>query len=409
MLRRHWPAALAATAVLVFGSYLAYTQFLSRRVQQDVEVMMAVYAQVQEQINSLAGQDSVPTVLGPTSSQEQGFLTALAAMQARLQEVGVPIVMLTPEGRPYAWRNVPGLADPPGDAAVREQAAAYAGTLRRELPANRLITPVGSIVWGKHPLLRWLDWVPWLQVTGGLLVILVAVAVIRADLRAEREHLWSAMARELAHQMGTPLSSLAGWIEILRLPERETEGMPSRAHIGDVIAADVERLERVSRRFELIGKPPDLEEVQVADVVWELERYMRPRLPTLGTGIRLRVRMPRDLPPIRGNRVLLAWGLENIIKNAVDALAGRGGSILVAADCAGGNVRLYIADDGPGIDPAVRDRIFEAGVTSKTSGWGVGLALARRIVEKVHGGRISARSRRRGGTVFSVTLPTARG
>ncbi|MEX0893368.1 MAG: HAMP domain-containing sensor histidine kinase [Gemmatimonadota bacterium] len=406
MLRRYWPAALAAVAVVVFGSYLAYTQFLSRRIERDVDVMMAVYSHVQQQINSLAGLDSVPAELLPTSPEAQGYLTALAAMQARLQEVGVPIVMFDAAGRVYAWRNVPGL-EVTSDPADRAAADAYAEELREKLPANRLVTPVGSIVWGKHPLLRWLDWVPWLQVTGGMLLVLVAVAVIRSDLRAERERLWSAMARELAHQMGTPLSSLAGWIEILRLPEHEAEGMPSRQHIADVVAADVERLERVSRRFELIGKPPDLEEVRLDEVVRELEGYMRPRLPTLGPGIRLRVRVPADLPPIRGNRVLLAWGLENVVKNAVDALAGRGGRILIMADSAGGRVRLAVGDDGPGIDPAVRERIFEPGVTSKSSGWGVGLALARRIVEDVHDGRISVRARRSGGTVFTVSLPVA--
>ena len=169
----------------------------------------------------------------------------------------------------------------------------------------------------------------------------------------------------------------------------------------------VERLERVSRRFELIGKPQALEPVEVREVIHELEHYFRPRLPKLGHGIRLRTRLGRGIPLIRANGVLLAWALENVVKNAIDALAGRGGKILVAAHAQGGEVHVHIADNGPGIDPLVRDRIFEPGVTTKAGGWGVGLSLTRRIVEELHGGRIVVRPRSGGGTVFDIVLPAA--
>jgi signal transduction histidine kinase len=240
---------------------------------------------------------------------------------------------------------------------------------------------------------------------------------MRADMRAHRERLWSAMARELAHQMGTPLSSLAGWVEVLQLTAEERRAMAATDHIGRVMQADVERLERVSRRFELIGKPPALERVAVADVVDELVSYFRPRLPHLGKGITLRARVDRDLPSIRANQVLLVWALENIIKNAIDALAGRGGRISFmalrggtppAAGTDANSLHLVITDNGPGIAPAVRDRIFEPGVTTKAGGWGVGLSLSLRIVEELHHGRITVHGHPRGGTVFDVVLPVAR-
>src|SRR5690606_19994792 len=132
-----------------------------------------------------------------------------------------------------------------------------------------------------------------------------------------------------------------------------------------VMQADVERLERVSRRFELIGKPPALERIEAADVMHELVSYFRPRLPHLGKGITLRARVHPDLPPIRANQVLLVWALENIIKNAIDALAGRGGRISFMAMRGGrppvagtspDSLHLVITDDGPGIAPPVRDR-----------------------------------------------------
>jgi signal transduction histidine kinase len=181
--------------------------------------------------------------------------------------------------------------------------------------------------------------------------------------------------------------------------------MASTERIADVVSTDVDRLERVSRRFELIGQPPKLEVVKVDDVVDELVSYFRPRLPRLARGIDLRVRIADDLPVIEANRVLLVWALENVVKNGIDALAGRGGRITILARTGNGTVDIHIADNGPGIDASVRDRIFEAGVSTKSSGWGVGLSLTQRIVESLHGGRISVRNRRSGGAVFDIRMP----
>jgi signal transduction histidine kinase len=205
--------------------------------------------------------------------------------------------------------------------------------------------------------------------------------------------------------MGTPLSSLSGWVEVLSLPPAERESFADDHHIAGVMAADVERLERVSRRFELIGKPQPLDAVALGDVVDELDRYFRPRLPKFGADISLRSRVQRGLPPVRANRVLLVWALENVVKNAIDALGGRGGHILMVAHRDQDRVHIKIADDGPGIPAAIRDRIFEAGVSSKRGGWGVGLSLTRRIVQDLHDGHIAVHSRRRGGTVFDISLP----
>jgi signal transduction histidine kinase len=207
--------------------------------------------------------------------------------------------------------------------------------------------------------------------------------------------------------MGTPLSSLSGWLEVLGLPHGEREAFADDTHIASVMAADVERLERVSRRFELIGKPQPLDDVRVADVVDELDAYFRPRLPKFGTGIAFRARVQRNLPPVRGNRVLLVWAVENVVKNAIDALGGRGGQIVVLAHRGDESVHLKVADDGPGVPVHLRDRIFEPGVSSKQGGWGVGLSLTQRIVRDLHHGQVSVRTRRRGGTVFDITLPTA--
>jgi signal transduction histidine kinase len=391
MRRRYWPVTLAVLAVLVLGSYLVFTRYVIREVKAQAGINSLIFSLVQRGL------------LG----EEEDALTALYEIQGVLTAIRVPMVVMNAEGEPYGAANapfVPDFATEQGRQRVRE----FAADLQRRNPANRaVVAGSGVVVFGDPAYVQWLRLVPWLQAAGGAVLLLLAFGLLQADVRAERERLWAAMARELAHQMGTPLSSLSGWMEVLALPDAERAALASTEHIARVIGADVERLERVSRRFELIGKPPVVEPVPVAAVLQELEAYFRPRLPRLGRGVRMRVRAAEGLPDIRANRVLLVWALENVVKNAVDALSGRGGRILVVAH--GGadasRVHIHIADDGPGIAPGVRDRIFEPGVSTKSGGWGVGLSLTRRIVEQLHGGRVSARSRAGGGTVFDFVLP----
>jgi signal transduction histidine kinase len=340
----------------------------------------------------------------------------LLDLQAELQQLDVPIVFFNAAGQPQAARNLPfewELETEEGRMRVHRYASRLAGAR----PENVIsMTGVGSFYFGDPPILGWLRWVPYFQVGAGVLLILIAGIVLRADVRAHREALWSAMARELAHQMGTPLSSLSGWVEVLQLPAEERDMMAATDRIGRLMQADVDRLERVSHRFELIGKRQPLKKVEVETVVDELVDYFRPRLPHLGKGIALRARVEPGLPAIAANEVLLVWALENIVRNAVDALAGRGGRISIIAiaeeaqalNRAGDSVHIIIADNGPGIAPSVRNSIFEPGVSTKTGGWGVGLSLSRRIIEELHNGRIEVEDRPSGGTVFDVSLPVIR-
>jgi len=392
MIRIKWPVALATLFVLLIGWGLVYTQNIFNRVQANSELMSRIYTEVQE---------------GLMSSNPNRETQALLELQRIVTESGVPLVVMGPGDTVHSHVNLPFEVDDmtaEGQARIR----AYVREFEDKYP------PIGDpgglqhIHFGDSAEARSLRSWPFLQATGLLLTVFIGFLVIRYQRRAEGEKAWTAMARELAHQLGTPLSSLAGWLEVLRLPEDERPGDLDDLDIASSIGEDLERLERISHRFELIGTEPELESLSVRQVVADLEAYLAARIPRLARkGVELLVDIPRGLPRVKGNEVLLIWALENVVKNALDALAGRGGKITIYARAIGGDwVSLRIRDTGPGVDPEIRDRIFEPGVTSKAGGWGVGLALSRRIVEGVHGGKIELLETVEG-TTFQIRLPVA--
>jgi signal transduction histidine kinase len=193
------------------------------------------------------------------------------------------------------------------------------------------------------------------------------------------------MARESAHQLGTPLSSLAGWVELLE--ERASDGSTHAA--VSHMRGDLDRLDRVAHRFERIGREPKLQPVDIGAIVERITKYFQARVPTLANTIIIESEIAPHLPVIHGDPVLLEWAVEVLTKNAIDALAGRGGRIRVAATVAEGDgVVVSVTDDGPGVPRELRSRIFEPGFSTKKSGWGIGLSLTKRIVEENHEGRL---------------------
>ncbi|MEX2584417.1 MAG: HAMP domain-containing sensor histidine kinase [Gemmatimonadota bacterium] len=390
MRNRYWPTALAILAAVVLGGYLLYTELLMREMRRDALVHSSIYLQILRGLN-----DPSPGAADQT----------LLALIDDVQDLGIPIVVADAEGAPAFSSNLPFQADP-NDPSDQARLYEYMAELERQNPP--MVEPgLGVVYVGDPPIISRLRWIPWLQV-GALACLLAAAAImLRHNQRVERERIWATMARESAHQMATPLSSLAGWVEILRLPPQEREEMASLPAVTAEMESDLERLEKVSRRFEWIGRPVRWEAVDVRAVLRTLERYVRVRMPQLARNVELTVEVEEGLPPIRGNPVLLEWALENLVKNALDAIAGAGGIIQVTANRESERrVTIQIADNGPGVAASVRSEIFEPGVTTKKGGWGVGLSLSRRIVEDVHGGRLSLLPTEVG-ALFVIELPTA--
>jgi len=320
---------------------------------------------------------------------------ALQDLSALMRESGVPIIVTDARGTVTASANLP--KEILGSNA---RIAQYARELARE--NKPVVEPgVGTVYFGNTRLVEGLRIIPALQALLIAMFLTAGIYALRTRGRADREQIWAGMARESAHQLGTPLSSMSGWIELLR---DHDSGDPVVTHALAHMDGDLERLRRVAFRFERIGRPPRREKVDVGDVVERVATYFRARVPTLAKAVTIRSVRRGESLVVDGDPVLLEWAIESLAKNAIDALAGRGGRVTLSVqELPEGRVRIRVKDNGPGVPRELRKRIFDAGFSTKEKGWGIGLSLARRIVTEGHDGRLLLQSGTRGAT-FDIIL-----
>src|SRR6476469_5296072 len=319
---------------------------------------------------------------------------ALLRLGEQVRSLGLPLVVTDRTGRVTAAANLPFDA-PLDDPRVKR----YATRLDRQNPP--ITDPVvGTVHYGPLPAQRNLIGLAVLQ--GLTIAVMVAVAVFayRSAMAAQRDRLWVAMAREAAHQMGTPLTSLQGWIE--RVRSRSTPP----PDLADHLAADAERLDRVAQRFERIGNPAKREPVGLGALADRVAGYFRPRLPKRANPIELRLEARGMGPMVVGDSVLLEWAHEALVKTAIDALQGRAGTIILRVGAEQGMGEIRVIDDGPGVARDIRRTLFEPGITTKEGGWGIGLALARRVVEDAHRGTLTLEPTDKGAS-FVIRIPLA--
>jgi nitrogen-specific signal transduction histidine kinase len=378
-MRRLAPVTLVTIGVLaLLGWYVAYTRGVVRELRQEASRVGLMYARVYHGLNN------------PSDDAAEA---ALFDLSNHIRESGVPIIVTDTQGNPTAQANLPF-----GPSPSSQQVRSYIPELDRQ-NAPVVEPGVGTVHYGNTPLVRGLILIPVLQSMLIGMILLAGAYALRTRGRADREQIWAGMARESAHQLGTPLSSISGWIELLR--ESEPEPMTDAAL--DHMEADLERLKRVAHRFERIGRPPRQEPVDLAELVDRVATYFRARVPTLAQRVTVSSSHQGDLV-IQGDAVLLEWALESLAKNAIDALAGSDGKVEISAvTLPEGRVRLRVADDGPGVPREIRNQIFDPGFSTKEKGWGIGLSLARRIVRDSHGGELNLVPTERGAT-FEIVL-----
>jgi len=378
--RRLAPVTIVTVCVAaLLGWYVVYTQGVVRELRREASRVGLMYARVYDGLNDP----------GPDAAT-----TALLDLSRHIRESGVPLIITDANGTPTAAANLP--RELPLDSPeIRE----FIRALDRQ---NQPIAEgdAGTVHFGNTPLVRGLRIIPLLQSLLIGMFLLAGAYGLRTRGRADREQIWAGMARESAHQLGTPISSMSGWIELLR----EAGGDPMTESALAHMEGDLERLKRVANRFERIGRPPKKEKVDIGELVERVATYFRARVPTLAQRVTVNSHRGDEPLIVNGDPVLLEWAIESLAKNAIDALAGRDGQVDMSASALPeGRVRIRVSDNGPGVPRELGRRIFEPGFSTKEHGWGIGLPLARRIVRDNHGGELLLAPSERGAT-FDIIL-----
>ena len=223
----------------------------------------------------------------------------------------------------------------------------------------------------------------------------------------EHSAIWGGLAKETAHQLGTPISSLLAWAELLHERGRET-GDATLAELSESMQNDLERLQKTTARFGMIGTQPPLTEVNMAEIFEEVRAYFEKRLPHISRRVEIQL-MLHGVPPVLANAQLLHWVFENLIRNSLDAMDKADGWIQIepAHDKRHNDVVIRYADNGSGIDRENQRKIFEPGMSTKTHGWGLGLMVVQRIIREYHHGSIRMVKTSPEGTTFEIRLPVA--
>ena len=395
---------IAGTCILVTGALL-YNNSLMTRMKAQSEKTTRLFSRfigiAMEDVSEESSQDFIREVRGAIS---------------------LPFVLTDRAGRPVVWSGI-GIdmladdeygrvidfdPDDPDDPLLEKvQRTAMQFDHVNEPVSVESETLALVIHYGPSKLSRELRVAPFVQLGVFIIFIIFGLLGMRAVKTGEQRLIWVGMAKETAHQLGTPLSSIMGWLAIIR--DKASEEGCSSALDGpvDEASADVDRLSRISSRFSKIGSAPPLEYEKISQIIEDTVDYFERRRPALKINSTIEIDV-EELPLVRCSADLLGWVFENLIKNSLDAIAGKDGKINISGRVDRGEnaVVILFSDNGKGMSAGMKKKVFDPGYTTKSRGWGLGLALVKRIVEEIHGGSIKVAHTHPGdGATFEITFP----
>ena len=369
---------LVVTAVVMSVGSLVICHFLVRDLKHEEQRKMEIWAEAMRSLNSADEYTDLTLVLTVLNSNST-----------------IPVVVLDREGEVQDYRNIP-----LREGSAEEQMRAVKRKAQSMMDAGRVIrvylssTDYMEICYADSLLLRRLAWWPYVQLGLVFVFVVVAIFALLSSKRAEQNKVWVGLSKETAHQLGTPISSLMAWQEMLRETYPDDELLPE-------MGKDVERLQRIAERFSKIGSLPELRPESLNEVLSAVTQYISRRA---SNRVRLTCTVPQQPLIVPMCSSLFEWVVENLCKNAIDAMDGQG-SITLTASTEGALAVVEVADTGKGIPKNKFRTVFTPGFTTKKRGWGLGLSLAKRIVEEYHHGRIYVKNSEVGrGTTFRIEL-----
>jgi signal transduction histidine kinase len=398
---------LVGLAFLIVAGTLYYTQYLVEGLKHSERKTLKFYANL---LQTSAGPDA-----GPDLSDLVLTMT---------QNIDFPIILTDPDGEPksFAFKGDTSFLDLIKNIPLDTSQPAYLqrqylidrtkdmGEIYEPLPVfeftensatGRRDSSINTLIfYDDSGLIKQIRLVPVIGIVIIAMFILVGYISFSHIKRNEQSNIWVGMAKETAHQLGTPLSSMLGWIELLRLMPEDKEQVLEAA--GEM-ERDVERLNRIAHRFSKIGSAAQVTPVEIGGVLRNVQNYFERRLPHLGRKVSLLIDAPEPIW-VAINVDLFEWVFENLVRNAADAIDHPDGVITLSARKINGAAYIDVSDNGRGIDAKIRKDIFRPGFSTKSRGWGLGLSLAKRIVEEYHGGKITIKQTSSAGTTFRIRL-----
>ena len=370
-------------AVLIAFASVVVSHLLINDLAKEEATRMEVWAEAMRSLNAADEHTDIALVLKVSNENHT-----------------IPVLVINRQGHVQTYRNVKlqgkNQADSIKDAVSQAQRMRDDGHVIRIMLDNR--NDYIDVCYAESLLLRRLSWYPYVQLGVILLFAGLAVFALLTLKRAEQNHVWVGLSKETAHQLGTPISSLMAWMEIMK------EAYPDDKLLSEM-DNDVKRLQLIADRFSKIGSQPTPEQADLIAVLQRVVAYMDSR--TSRTVV-IMLHASAEKVMLNLNVSLFEWVIENLCKNAVDALEGRSGRIDIYVMQKEQTVVIDLVDTGKGIRQKDMKNVFRPGFTTKQRGWGLGLSLARRIVEEYHHGKIFVKQSEVGqGTTFRIILPVS--
>jgi anti-sigma regulatory factor (Ser/Thr protein kinase) len=367
---------------LVIGLF-SYTGFLSRELREDNREVVKLYAEI------IAG------AVNDDSNSNIDFI-----FENIIKKVKFPIIQSDTKKNPQLWTNLP------KEVNTYEERISFIKSMdviNEPIPLiyfDQESEPItfGFLHYGDSSLIQKIKIWTYVEIISIGLFICIGFVGFSYIRHSEKQNIWIGLSRETAHQLGTPVSALLGWLDYLKHEKTDLE------KILPEIESDIERLQQVNRRFSKMGSKPELEYFNLSKRISSTLEYLEKRMPSLGGKVILVNKIDPDVK-IKANGTLISWAVENLIRNGIDAINKENGKIEVALKQDVHYVKIHITDNGCGIPKKDWKNIFRPGFTTKNSGWGLGLSLCERIINDVHGGKVSVlASSISEGTTFEIAI-----
>lgn len=358
-------AGLFILGIILVSAFVLFTQKIVRDLRDDNREIVQLYAEI---------------IAGVATSENDENLNFI--FENIIQKVQFPLIQSDAEMKPISWRNLP------------DNINSEAGALRYQKTMDHQNDPIplvyknpdsnetiifGYLHFGDSRLINRLEWLPYLQIGLVSLFILLGFIGFSVIRNSEKRHIWAGMARETAHQLGTPVSALLGWVDLLKNNPNRTNSIVKDMNL------DLARLQEISNRFSDMGTTPKFEKFDLAELIQSVIKYLQRRVP----GVEIQLVFDNSVQyTVIGNAKLLSWAIENLVKNGIDASKDVAGEIAVNLKTEENRFIIDIIDFGAGIPKRDWKNIFRPGFSTKKYGWGLGLSLTKRIINDFHKGKI---------------------